>query len=257
MSTPSSPVLIGGFNPASEATATASINTTLGTITSITVPNDASGSGYTTAPTVVLSGGGFTTAATATAALVPVPPPAWSSGSTSPAARATPTPHRLDRACPRPAVTSPPTSTAIQHPDQVGLLQDRRDLHDRGPGHRRGGEVGTVQLLNFVLDTHAPVAPAPALDPVSETGTFNNETSPNDNNSTIAPVAPAPVFRRRHDNQPGSAGRHRAVVPTLVTHGTPIFRADGTARRRSASSGTGYRVHDHRRCSATRACPRS
>ena len=45
MSNPSKPVLIGGYNPATEATATAAINTLTGTVTSIKVTNG--GSGYT------------------------------------------------------------------------------------------------------------------------------------------------------------------------------------------------------------------
>ena len=39
-----------------------------------------------------------------------------------------------------------------------------------------------MQLLNFVLDTQAPAAPSTALDPVSDTGTFNNDNITNDNN---------------------------------------------------------------------------
>ena len=49
------------------------------------------------------------------------------------------------------------------------------------------GEVGNMQLLNFVLDTQAPTAPRTALDPVSDTGTFNNDNITNDNNSPAPP----------------------------------------------------------------------
>ena len=49
------------------------------------------------------------------------------------------------------------------------------------------GEIGNMQLLNFVLDTQPPTAPAPALDPVSETGTFKNDNITNDNNAPVPP----------------------------------------------------------------------
>ena len=113
MSNPSKPVLIGGYNPATDATATATLNMVAGVnsglLESINVTNG--GSGYLTPPTVVLTGGGSGSGfspATATANLTGgvVTSITFSGGSGYTYA---PT---VSIALPPPAPTTPPTPAA-------------------------------------------------------------------------------------------------------------------------------------------------
>ena len=190
MSNPSTPVLIGGYNPATEATATATINTLSGALTSINVTNG--GSGYTTAPTVVLTGGGSGTGfspATATAILTggTVTSIIFSGGAGYTYA---PT---VSIALPPPSgnVTTN-ASGQFSIPINAGYFTTNGTKTIGIQATDAAGEIGNMQLLNFVLDTHAAGAPT-ALDPVSETGTFKNDNITNDNNSTTKP-SNAPVF---------------------------------------------------------------
>ena len=185
MSNPSKPVLIGGFNPASEATATAAISVATGTVTSITIPTGGGGFGYTTPPAVVLTGGGFTSAATATAVLTNgvVTSITFTGGAGYTYA---PT---VSIALPPPSgnVTTN-ASGQFSIPIEAGYFKKDGTETIGIQATDAAGEVGNMQLLNFVIDTQAPTAPAPTLDPVSDTGTFKNDNITNDNNAPAGSV---------------------------------------------------------------------
>ena len=212
MSNPNKPVLIGGYNPATQATATATINTLTGALTSIKVTNG--GSGYTTPPAVVLTGGGFTGAATATAVLNAngvVTAITFSGGAGYTYA---PT---VSIALPPPSgnVTTN-ASGQFSIPINAGHFTTNGTKTIGIQATDAAGETGNMQLLNFVLDTQPPPGPSTVLDPVSETGTFKNDNITDDNNSTTKP-SNAPVFDVS-GVEPGS---------TVQLYRTPV-NADGT-----------------------------
>ena len=95
---------------------------------------------------------------------------------------------------------------------------------------------GNMQLLNFVLDTQAPVGPSTVLDPGSDTGTFNNDNITNDNNSTTTP-SNAPVF------DVGTATNPIAAGSTVSLYRTPV-NPDGTAIVGGAA-GAGQYADEH------------
>ena len=130
MSNPSKPVLIGGYNPASQATATAAINTLTGTVTSIKVTqrwlglHDPAGRCADRRRLHQRRDGDGRPG--------PVPTPTGHCRSPSAVVRATPTPPPSRSRCPRPAATSPPTSTA------TSASRSRRAT-SRPTGPRRSG----------------------------------------------------------------------------------------------------------------------
>ena len=186
MSNPSKPVLIGGYNPASQATATAAINILTGTVTSINVTND--GFNYTTSPTVVLTGGGFTSAATATAVM-------GTGANADKVVSITFTGGAGYTYAPTVSIALPPPSGNVTTnangffsiPINAGYFTTDGIKTIGIRATDAAGETGNMQLLNFVLDSQAPTAPAPTLDPVSDTGTFNNDNITNDNNAPVPP----------------------------------------------------------------------
>jgi hypothetical protein len=189
MSNPSKPVLIGGFDPSTASTATATINAAVGTVTAINLVNGGSGYSSTNPPVVVLTGGGFTSPATAVANVDPKTGAVTGFTITSPGAGYTYAP-TVSIALPAPGGNV--TTDGNGHfsiPIKSGYFTSDGTKTIGIRATDAAGETGNLQLMTFTLDTQAPTPPAPALDPGSDTGTFNNDNITNLNNSTATATA--------------------------------------------------------------------